>query len=166
MALRRIALAGIAAVLAAGIVSPDLAPTAPIPDRDDVVAAAEWIADSALSGTVVLASPGSKRTFWDFRRAQVVNWWALRYDRFGEWRARIDALAGPIEPSGPFPRSLLDQRFEALPTDSTQALGRRYGATFLVTRAPHPFPLRFRAGAVRVYALPAGDSLSPLPPSP
>ena len=52
------------------------------------------------------------------------------------------------------------------PTDSTQALGRRYGATFLVTRAPHPFPLRFRAGAVRVYALPAGDSLSPLPPSP
>ena len=154
------------AVLAAGILHPDPAPPAPTADRADVVAAAEWVADSAAPGAVVLASPGSKRAFWDFRRAQVVNWWALRYDRFGEWLARINALAGPIEPSGPVERSLLDGRFEALPSDSVSALGRRYGASFLVTRTSHPFPVRFRAGAVTVYALPAGDSLSPLPPSP
>ena len=135
-------------------------------ESEDRRAAQAWVADSTAPDAVVLAYPGSKRAFWDFRRAQVVNWWALRYDRFGEWRARIDALAGPIDPSGPVEQSLLEERFEALPTDSVLALGRRYGATFLVTRAPHPLPLRFRAGAVTVYALPAGDSLSPLPHSP
>ncbi|HSE28385.1 MAG TPA: hypothetical protein VLA95_09170 [Gemmatimonadales bacterium] len=130
-------------------------------DRQDQAAAAAWVADSAPPDAVVLATPTSKRAFWDYRRALVVNWSALRYDRFAEWRRRIDALAGPVPPDGSLPLRGFDARYDALGADSMAALGARYGATLVVTHARYPFPLRFRAGAVSVYALPTAGSLSP-----
>jgi hypothetical protein len=128
--------------------------------------AVAWVADSAPADAVVLASPTSKRAFWDFRRALVVNWPALRYDRFTEWLGRMDALVGPVPADGSLPLRAFDARFEAIPADSMAALGSRYGATLVVTRAKYLFPVRFRSGTVSVYALPAGGSLSPPRPRP
>src|SRR5690606_41404531 len=107
----------------------------PREDRRSLAAAVAWVADSAPADAVVLASPTSKRAFWDFRRALVVNWSALRYDRFTEWRGRMDALVGPVPADGSLPLRGFDARFEAIPADSMAALGRRYGATLVVTRA-------------------------------
>ncbi len=135
-------------------------------DGRDQAAAARWVADSAPPDAIVLATPTSKRAFWDYRRALVVNWSALRYDRFAEWRRRIDALAGPVPPDGSLPLRGFDARFDALPADSVTALGRRYGATLAVTRARYPFPVRFRSGAVSVYAIPGTGALSPPPAQP
>jgi hypothetical protein len=123
-------------------------------------AAAAWVADSAPADAVVLASPTSKRAFWDFRRALVVNWPALRYDRFAEWRRRIDALVGPVPADGSVPLREFDARFDALSADSVTALASRYGASLVVTRARYPFPLRFRSGTVSVYALTGPTALS------
>lgn len=135
-------------------------------DRRSLADATRWVADSAPADAIVLVSPTSKRAFWDFRRALVVNWPALRYDRFADWRARLEALAGPLPTDGSVPLRGLDARFEALPADSMVGLGRRYGATLVVTRASYPFPVRFRSGTVSVYALPPGGSLSPPGPRP
>ncbi len=133
----------------------------PREDRRSLAAAVAWVADSAPADAVVLASPTSKQAFWDFRRALVVNWSALRYDRFTEWRGRMDALVGPVPADGSLPLRGFDARFEAIPGDSMAALGRRYGATLVVTRARYPFPARFRSGAVSVYALTGPAGLSP-----
>jgi hypothetical protein len=127
-------------------------------DRRSLEAAAAWVADSAPADAIVLASPTSKRAFRDYRRALVVNWPALRYDRFAEWRRRIDALVGPVPADGSVPLREFDARFDALSADSVAALGERYGATLVVTRARYPFPLRFGSGTVSVYTLsPAAD---------
>ncbi len=131
-------------------------------ERYHLARAAAWVADSAPPEAVVLVAPDSKRAFVDFRRALVVNWHAVRYDRFPEWRRRIEALAGPVPADGSVPAAAFARRFNAIPPDSMAALGVRYGATLVVTRATYPFPVRFREGAVAVYALPASapDSLS------
>jgi hypothetical protein len=141
---------------------------APYPpeDRRDQAAARRWVADSAPAEAIVLVTPTSKRAFWDFRRALVVNWSALRYDRFAEWRRRINALVGPVPADGSVPLRTFDARFDALSADSVAALGERYGATLVVTRARYPFPVRFRSGAITVYALPGADALFPVADQP
>jgi hypothetical protein len=129
-------------------------------ERRSLDTAVRWVRDSAPADAVVLTSPTSKRAFWDFRRALVVNWPAIRYDRFTEWRNRLDALVGPVPADGGPSLRALDARFEAIPADSMAALGRRYGATLVVTRARYPFPVRFRSGTVTVYALTGPGALS------
>ncbi|MGH7586178.1 MAG: DUF6798 domain-containing protein [Gemmatimonadales bacterium] len=134
-----------------------LAPTVatrPPPDPRDALAVAHWVRENAPRDALVLGAPSSKRAFWDYRRAQVVNWRALRYDRMHEWRERMEALAGPLPVDRPLSNAQIEERFAALPVDSVLTLARRYGATLLVSRTVYRLPTRFSAGEVRVYQLP------------
>ena len=145
---------------------PRAAPTRPPPDPRDALAVAHWVAANSAPDAVVLGAPSSKRAFWDYRRAQVVNWHALRYDRMHEWRERMEALAGPLPMDRPLSNAQIEDRFAALPGDSLLALASRYGATLLVSRTAYPLPTRFSSGEIRVYQLPQHGAEAPSPPQP
>ena len=130
---------------------PPSAATRPPPDPLDALAVAQWVSANGEPDAVVLGAGSSKRAFWDYRRAQVVNWHALRYDRMHEWRERMEALAGPLPEDRPLSNAQIEERFAALPGDSVLSLARRYGATLLVSRTAYPFPTLFVSGEVRVY---------------
>jgi hypothetical protein len=83
-----------------------------------------------------------------------------------EWRERMEALAGPLPTDRPLTPAEIEARFDALPADSLEALGARYGASLLVSRGRYPFPVRFRSGDLTIYSLPGAASLSPPPRSP
>ena len=134
--------------------SPPKVASRPPPDPVQALAVAEWVAANAAPDAIVLAAPSSKRAFWDYRRGQVVNWHALRYDRMREWRERMEALAGPLPVDRPLAPAEIEERFSALPLDSVVALARRFGASLLVSRTPYPLPTRFATGELRVYEIP------------
>jgi len=123
-----------------------------------------WVAANTPEDAVVVVPPMLKSAFAATRRPQVANWFAARTDRYAEWRARIEAILGPI----PERRAIRDrvgfeERYRTMSPDSVGALVRRYGARFLVTNGEYPYPVVFAEGRWKVYRLGADSPGAPRP---
>ncbi|MEO5656429.1 MAG: DUF6798 domain-containing protein [Nitrospiria bacterium] len=125
-------------------------------EADDVERAFRWVATHTPQDAIVISPPWRKDAFYLTGRAQVVSWSILRNDQLGEWRRRIEALAGPF-PLTPRSHEEIEAGIRTAYAGRSEsdmaALARRYGASYLVTDAPYDFPLLFSAGRTRVYAL-------------
>jgi hypothetical protein len=112
-----------------------------------------WIREHTASDAIVAAPPWLKESFYLTERAQVANLWAVVNDRLDEWRARNEALIGPLGSFVPGDRNAMREHFEALAIDDLAVLRRRYGAGVLVTRGAYSLPLLHREGEYAVYDL-------------
>ncbi len=124
-------------------------------ETDPVDPALRWIAAHTPPGAVVLAPPGIRQSFWLMRRGQVVSWDAIRYDRLGEWRRRLEALGAPppAAVTGVITPDSINAAFLSLPADSLRALARSYRTGWLLSRPGYPFPQAARFGEWVVYQL-------------
>jgi hypothetical protein len=127
---------------------------------DDLGRTFEWIAGHTPEGTVAILPPWRKDTFYRTQRGQVVNWDAVRYDQTAEWRARMEALCGPLDQvvKEKVRMQQIEDYYDHLSQQQVEDIASRYGGSYLVSRASYPFPIRFTAGQYRVYEVGAGSS--------
>lgn len=127
--------------------------TAPADSADRVF---RWVAQHTPKDAVVIAPPWRKDALYRTERAQIVNWWFCRNDQIHEWRTRIEALVGPI-PIVPHSHgdliAAMRQAYIGRTESAMSWVARRYGADYLITEAEYEFPLLFREGTYRVYAV-------------
>ncbi len=121
---------------------------------DDLEGAFRWTADHTPADALLLAPPTRRNSFYFSRRPQVVNWWAIRYDRLGEWRRRLNELVGPLDTGfRPPDVRVLESRFYALDSTEIARLAVRYRAAYLLSAGRYGFPAVHREGHVTVYRL-------------
>jgi hypothetical protein len=140
-------------------------------DDGDFRNCAVWIADHTATDILVISPPWRNDAYYLMQRPLVVDWHAPRYDRMTEWKSRIEAMTGPIEPDRTWAEASRD-----LPTNPSENLGpqarafyagltaaqveqlhRDYGRSqvaYLVTPSEYPFTPVFRSGGMTVYRLP------------
>jgi hypothetical protein len=128
----------------------------PPADRDRAM---DWLAQHTPAESIILMTPRIGSSAYATRRAHVVHWAFTRLDRLPEWRERIEALMGPLNPREAIPEA--EARFDALSADSLLALRSRYGGDFLLTRGRYPFPRLAEVGAYRIYRLTPTERRSP-----
>jgi hypothetical protein len=128
----------------------------PPADRDRAM---DWLAQHTPAESIILMTPRIGSSAYATRRAHVVHWAFTRLDRLPEWRERIEALMGPLNPREAIPEA--EARFDALSADSLLALRSRYGGDFLLTRGGYPFPRLAEVGAYRIYRLTPTERRSP-----
>ncbi len=123
---------------------------------DDPGKALLWVARHTPEAAIVLSPPQRKDAYLLSRRAQVVSWDAVPYNRLAAWRERLECLLGPLsdgerrgaEPGG------FSRAYRSRSAEEMLACARRYAATFVVTPAEYPWPVRFQSGYWRVYQVP------------
>lgn len=131
---------------------------------DDYARALEWARRETPVDAILAVPPSRERAYTQGRRAVVALLAVPRYDQLQEWRARLEALMGPISSAEDVSHGL--QRYEALDEGAARLLGSRYGATFMLTRTDYPsLQRRAREGSVNIYALPGGSVVPDVPAS-
>jgi hypothetical protein len=140
-------------------------------DDGDFRTCALWIADHTPADVLVISPPWQNDAYYLMQRPLIVNWRAPRYDRMSEWKSRIEAMTGPIEPDVTWAVSSPglptnpddDLRPEAkafyagLTSGQIEKLHRDYGksqAAYLISPSDYPFERVFRSGGMTVYRLP------------
>jgi asparagine N-glycosylation enzyme membrane subunit Stt3 len=126
-------------------------------DHADWVAACEWIRSHTPAAACFL-TPRSAQTFkWYAQRAEVVTWKDIpqKPDELVEWWRRMHDVnaTGQPPPARRFFSSLADEGAPRL-----RALGRQYGAQFVLTSIAPPLdlPRIYANKSYAVYVLPAG----------
>ena len=124
---------------------------------DALARAFVWVAESTPPAAVVIMPPWRKESFALARRAQIVNWDAVRYDQAAEWKDRIEALGTPLDRQMPSAAldSIMQAGYDALSEDAIANVRLRYGGDYLVSRGTYPFKVEFSSGNYRVYRLSA-----------
>lgn len=119
-----------------------------------------WIRDNTPNGAVILAPPWRADTWYLTRRAQVVTYWAFPWDhRYGQWRARVQAVLGDVAAYREKNIALqdyyleMDQHYNGLSEEEVEQIGVKYEASYFVTRNDYPYPLLFGTEGYKVYAL-------------
>jgi hypothetical protein len=122
---------------------------------DDRELTLTWLAENTVPDAVILAAPVGKEFWYHSSRSQPVSYMYPRYDRLGEWRKRIGDLSSNVQVSI-HPESIgeIEAAFDGLTYEQIDSLRREYSATHLVTRAEYSYPLLYRSGPYKVYALP------------
>jgi hypothetical protein len=127
-------------------------------EHDSVAAAFGWVRDHVPAHATCIVPVDRQDAFARGERPIVANWQAVRYDRLGAWKRRIDALVGGpgyfTEGSGwRGDLSRLRTAYDSLTERQVRAVARRYGATCLVSETPYSFPVLHREGTVKIYRL-------------
>lgn len=114
-----------------------------------------WIAESNIPADARFLTPRTAQTFkWQTGRAEVGNWKEVPQDAGSlvEWWQRMNQLhaSGLQPPDEPWFQSLLERD-----ADTLNALGRRYGADYLVDFSSQRLPLEllYENDAYAVYRL-------------
>lgn len=113
--------------------------------------ALRWVAANTEPTAVVLVSPVRRCAPYLTRRPQPVYFDLARLDRLREWRERLLALVGPLEPRSTGRR--IDEAFHTLSPERVEAAVRAYGGDYLVSRGRYQWPVAFERGGYRVYDL-------------
>lgn len=126
--------------------------------------ALRWIANHTPEGAMVVVSPARRCAPYLTRRPQIVYADLARLDRLREWRERLTALTGPLEPR----TSRMDLAFHRMAPERLESAVRRFGGDYLVTRGTYSYPVVFESGGYRVYDLKglATQRPPPTPPAP
>jgi hypothetical protein len=98
--------------------------------------------------------PPHRRDGWKLaERSTVVSWVAVPYNRLDEWQARLECLVGPLhrEDGGKIDGPWLAARYRSRDPAAVVACAERYGARYVVTDGEAGGPVRFSAGAWKVY---------------
>jgi hypothetical protein len=126
-------------------------------DEEDLKRAFQWVAKNTPPDSIVIVPPWRKDSFYLSQRAQIANWWVLRFDRLTEWRERLETLAGDLS-------SLTDgtekanmtqtmRHYNGLAATDIASLVEKYGADYLVSSAKYSYPILFNSGTYKVYSL-------------
>jgi hypothetical protein len=126
-------------------------------EERDAEEALKWIAKNTPTDAIVILPPWRKDSFYLSQRAQIANWWVLRFDRLTEWRERLELVAGNLA-------NMTDGTEKAKMTQTTYhynhltaadlaALEDKYGAEYLVSSASYGYPVLFSSGIYKVYSL-------------
>jgi hypothetical protein len=120
-------------------------------DVDTTEDAFKWIGANTPNGTVVIAPPWRQDFWWQSRRAQVVSWNFPTYSNLGEWRRRVEMLAGdtPRAKDG----TTRTEFYYSLSKEKIDLIASQTGAEYLVTDSDYPYATVFRTGETRVYKL-------------
>ena len=120
-------------------------------DRHKVM---RWLAQNTPKKSVVIQPPWWGETFYLSQRAQIANWWANRYDKLPEWKARLESMVGTIPPSKAEEKvALLEKNYNARTPQQIRHIVKTYGAHFLVSKGNYAYPKLFETKTYRVYDL-------------
>lgn len=117
-----------------------------------------WARDHTMPGSVGVAPPGLDARAWvTSERGYVVNTEFHIYDRFGEWRERVEALGGPIPAHDAWRDDLL-AHYVALSEDDVRAIADRWDVDFWISSADYALPVGTTVDGWTVYLPPrSGD---------
>ena len=119
---------------------------------DDVAKAFEWMAAHTPRDAMAILPPWRLDGYYRSGRAQVACWHLARFDRLGEWRERLESMLGDISGARYLGR-WAHERYAMLGEAEVAAIARKYGADHLVSPRDYSYPVLFRSGAWKVYAL-------------
>jgi len=92
---------------------------------DDLRKTFRWLAANTPKKAIVLLPPWRDDAWNLSQRAQIVNWWAIRYDKLGEWRQRLKSLIGNIQPANmPTKQSQMSLFYNSLTPKKIRAIIR------------------------------------------
>ncbi len=125
-------------------------------DTDGEAAAFAWIRDRTPRSTRCVVPIDRQDAFAIAERPIVGNWQAIRYDALGEWKRRVDALAGGAvtvahPPSEPDQLTALRSAYDQLTQRQISAVARRYGANCIVSTTRYSLPVWHRTHGVNIY---------------
>lgn len=127
------------------------------PSEEDLTEAFRWVAGNTPVDAVIILPPWRKDSFYLARRAQIANWWVLRFDRLSEWRERLEELAGDLsgltDGTEKATMSQTVHHYDNLTETDIASLVGGYQAQYLVSSASYGYPILFQAGSYTVYSL-------------
>jgi hypothetical protein len=113
-----------------------------------------WLSRNTPKDSIAIMPPWFGDSIYLSQRGQIANWWANRYDKLPEWKARLEAMLGQIPPATTDPKvALIKRRYHQLTPAQIQTIVRKYGGQYLVSKTPYDYPILFRTSTYRVYAL-------------
>lgn len=125
-----------------------------------LLASYRWVGEHTAKDARGVAPPGLDPRAWVLsERGYVVSSEFHIYDRFPEWRSRVEALGGPF-PSGEGWRERLFVHFAALPEAEVRRLFDGWDVDFWITPAAYDLPVGFREDGWTVYLPPRSGSRS------
>ncbi|HEV8725022.1 MAG TPA: hypothetical protein VGW77_30780 [Candidatus Binatia bacterium] len=118
---------------------------------DDVQKSLKWLAKNTPVDSVIISPPWRKESFYLSERAQVANWWGPRFDRFDEWRERIESMLGDMTVK----RGLksYEEYYNHLRQVDIESIRKKYGGEYLVSAGSYTYPVVYQSGECKVYAL-------------
>jgi hypothetical protein len=124
----------------------------------------EYIEKNTPKDAVFLVSPDYVEFSTNARRAQVVNWMAIPFNKYGwrDWYERIvDVTGGTVTLESMRYRSsldiwfvLTDPAFNALPLDKLIEVAKKYNATYCIFKNTLPLKAEFQWEDMALYKLP------------
>jgi hypothetical protein len=132
---------------------------------DDVAKAFDWMASHTPPDALAIMPPWRLDGYYRSGRAQVACWHLARFDRLGEWRERLESMLGDIS-GARYVGRWAHERYRMLGEADVATIARKYGADHLVSPRDYSYPVLFRSGAWKVYALPPTRAASLPAPAP
>ncbi|MGZ4676976.1 MAG: hypothetical protein ACXV8Y_10645 [Acidimicrobiia bacterium] len=125
-------------------------------EDDPQADAFNWLSDHTPPSLRCVVPVDHQDEFFRGERPMVANWQAIRYDRLGEWKRRIDALVGgPAFFTGGFvDLAQLRAAYDHLTREQITAVANRYHAGCIVATTRYDLPLLHEVGGVRIYRNP------------
>jgi hypothetical protein len=126
-------------------------------EEDDLTKTFKWIALNTPADATVILPPWRKDTFYLAQRAQIANWWVVRFDRLAEWRQRLESMAGDLSSvtdgseKGNMTQTV--NHYDHLTEADIAALAEQYGADYLVSSSSYTYRVLFESGSYKVYSL-------------
>jgi hypothetical protein len=128
-------------------------------DEKDAEQALRWIAKNTPTDSVLILPPWRKDSFYLSSRAQIANWWVLRFDRLTEWRERLEAVAGDLSHvADGTEKAKMTQTvyyYNHLTATDIAVLQKNYGADYLLSSTSYSYPVLLSSGTYKVYSLPS-----------
>jgi len=123
---------------------------------DDLRRSFTWISENTLNGSVAILPPWKKDSFYYSKRAQVASWHAVRVDRPGEWRTRMESMVGDVAKatgSGRTKYERMEHHYHHLTEADVFSISEQYGAEYFVSGQAYPYPVLFDSPTYKVYLL-------------
>jgi len=121
---------------------------------DDLQKAYIWISENTPNGSIIIAPPWRKETFYISKRALIANWHMPRPDRLGEWRSRIEALGAKFEYGHSCEKNeRMKYNYNNLSRQDIEGIISKYGGDYLIHESKYEYPLSQKFGTYKIYSL-------------
>jgi hypothetical protein len=126
---------------------------------DAYLAAMRWLGANTPNGSLVLAPPYRRESWYYSQRGLVVNFYFNPYDSLPQWVERLTPLAGDFlhVPDTAQPMAM-EAAYRAVTSETAAAEASRYHASYLVSETRYPFPLLHEEGPWMIYKVGEGGA--------
>ncbi|MEW6003086.1 MAG: hypothetical protein AB1638_10625 [Nitrospirota bacterium] len=126
-------------------------------EDDDLIRTFKWLSENTPNGAIVISPPWRRDNWYFSKRAQIACWYPS-YERFGEWRERIEAMTGDDlrkfrKKRGEPWSDVMEPYYNKLTEKDIESIMEKYRANYLVSKQDYIYPILFNSGTYKVYSL-------------